>query len=134
MGFTDKLKDLRKQAQDAVAEHKDDLQNAVGAVGAAANEKTQGKYADKIAKVGGKVSATVEKLGGHDDEGSATAGSADAAPRSGAPTSEVPTPEPPTGTWDEPAGAPESAQAEAPPPQPQEPDQPAQSSAVPDFE
>ena len=52
MGFGDKLKGLRDQAQQAVAENKDKIQDAVQVVGEAANTKTHGKYATKIAKVG----------------------------------------------------------------------------------
>jgi gas vesicle protein len=63
MGFGDRLKELRDQAQSAVAENKDKIQGAVAAAGEAANTKTKGKYADKIAKVGEKVSSSVEKIG-----------------------------------------------------------------------
>jgi gas vesicle protein len=63
MGFGDKLKELRDQAQSAVAENKDKIQGAVATVGEVANTKTKGKYADKIAKVGEKVSSSVEKMG-----------------------------------------------------------------------
>jgi len=64
VGLTDKLKDLGKQAQGVVAEHKDDIQNALGSVGSVANEKTHGKYAEKITRVGDKLSHTVEKISG----------------------------------------------------------------------
>jgi hypothetical protein len=63
MGFGDKLKELRDQAQSAVAENKDKIQGAVATVGEVANTKTKGKYADKIAKVGEKVNSSVEKIG-----------------------------------------------------------------------
>jgi hypothetical protein len=33
MGLTDKFNDLTRQAQEAVAEHKDELRDAVGAAG-----------------------------------------------------------------------------------------------------
>jgi hypothetical protein len=62
MGLGDKLKDLRKQAQDAVVEHKDQIQDAVGQAGATVDKKTHGKYADKIAKVEQKATAVVDKL------------------------------------------------------------------------
>ena len=64
MGFGERLKDLRDQAQHAVADNKDKIQGAVQSVGEVANAKTKGKYADKIAKVGEKVNAGVEKIGG----------------------------------------------------------------------
>ena len=62
MGFGDKLKGLRDQAQQAVAENKDKIQGAVQVVGEAANAKTHGRYATKIAKVGEKVEHSVEKI------------------------------------------------------------------------
>ena len=62
MGFGDKLKGLRDQAQQAVADNKDRIQGAVQVVGEAANSKTSGKYAGKIAKVGERVSEGVERL------------------------------------------------------------------------
>ena len=74
MGFGDKLKGLREQAQQAVVENKDKIQGAVQTAGEVANTKTKGKYADKIAKVGEKVSGSVEKITGADE---ATAGTVD---------------------------------------------------------
>ncbi|HET9093961.1 MAG TPA: antitoxin [Solirubrobacteraceae bacterium] len=62
MGFGDKLKGLREQAQQAVAENRDKIQDAVQVVGEAANVKTHGKYAAKIAKVGAKVEQSVERV------------------------------------------------------------------------
>jgi hypothetical protein len=67
MGLRDRLTDLRKQAQEAVAEHKDEIQGAMETAGAAVDKKTHGKYTDKIAKYGQKASSAVEKFG---DEGS----------------------------------------------------------------
>jgi gas vesicle protein len=67
MGFGDKLKELREQAQNAVAENKDKITGAVASVGEVANTKTKGKYADKIAKVGEKVTSSVEKMGSDAD-------------------------------------------------------------------
>jgi MT0933-like antitoxin protein len=63
MGLRDKLTDLRKQAQGAVAEHKDEIQGAMETAGAAVDKKTHGKYTDKIAKYGQKASDAVEKFG-----------------------------------------------------------------------
>ena len=42
MGFGDKLKGLKDQAQQAVAENKDKIQGAVQIVGDVANTKTKG--------------------------------------------------------------------------------------------
>ena len=73
MGFGDKLKELRDQAQSAVAENKDKITGAVASVGDVANTKTKGKYADKIAKVGEKVTSSVEKIGADAQEPGANA-------------------------------------------------------------
>jgi MT0933-like antitoxin protein len=67
MGFGDRLKGLREQAQQAVVDNKDKIQGAVQTAGEVANTKTKGKYADKITKVGEKVSGSVEKIAGSDD-------------------------------------------------------------------
>jgi len=68
MGIGDKFKDLAKQAQDAVAEHRDQIHDAVDAASVAANQKTKGKYTDKIAKFSQKAANAVDKVGS--DEGS----------------------------------------------------------------
>jgi hypothetical protein len=63
MGFKDRFNDLAKQAKDAVAEHQEQIHEAVEHVSVAADEKTHGKYTAKIAKVGEKASAAVDKIG-----------------------------------------------------------------------
>jgi MT0933-like antitoxin protein len=68
LGLRDKLTDLRKQAQESVAEHKDEIQGAMETAGAAVDKKTHGKYTDKIAKYGQKASNAVEKFGGPGSE------------------------------------------------------------------
>lgn len=110
MGFGDKLKELRDQAQGAVAENKDKIQGAVMSVGEAANTKTGGKYADKIAKVGEKVTSSVDKLGGspEDQAGASTATTTAQAPAASEAAAPPATPEaaapPPTPAT--PAGSP----------------------------
>ena len=79
MGFGDKLKGLRDQAQQAVAENKDKIQGAVQVVGDAANTKTHGRYATKIAKVGEKVEKSVDKLA-HGEGGAVDTGDAPKTP------------------------------------------------------
>jgi hypothetical protein len=64
MGLRDKLTDLRQQAQEAVAEHKDQIQGAMESAGEAVDRKTHGKYTDKIAKYGQKASDAVDSFGG----------------------------------------------------------------------
>jgi len=70
MGFGDKFKDLAKQAQDTVAEHKDQIAEAVDRASVMADERTGGKYTNKIAKVGQKAEQIVESLGTSDQDAS----------------------------------------------------------------
>jgi hypothetical protein len=62
MGITDRLKDLRKKAEDTSAEHKDQIQAAVEKAEVAADERTGGKYHDQVAKAGAKVEEYVGNL------------------------------------------------------------------------
>ena len=64
MALGDKFKDLAKQAQDAVAGHKEQITGAVERVTVVADQRTGGKYTEKIAKVGQKAEKAVEKLSG----------------------------------------------------------------------
>ncbi len=64
MGLKDKLTGLREQAQETVAEHKDQIHNAMETAGAAVDRKTHGKYTDKIAKYGQKATDAVESFSG----------------------------------------------------------------------
>ncbi len=68
MGLGDKFKNLAKQAQDSVAEHKDQLQGAVEAVSVAADRKTKGRHTDKIARMGQKASDALDRMADDDDE------------------------------------------------------------------
>ena len=68
MGFGDRLKGLKDQAQQTVSENRDRIQGAVQSAGEAANTKTHGKYAERIAKLGEKVSAGVERFGAGADD------------------------------------------------------------------
>jgi ElaB/YqjD/DUF883 family membrane-anchored ribosome-binding protein len=62
MGFSDKLKDIRSKAEEAVVEHKDQIQQTVQRVGEAADQRTGGKYTERIQKAGEKASGFVEGL------------------------------------------------------------------------
>jgi MT0933-like antitoxin protein len=82
MGLKDKIAGLREQAQEAVAEHKEQIQDAMETAGAAVDRKTHGKYTDKIAKYGEKATTAVENFSGQasaehgagDDPGATEAG------------------------------------------------------------
>jgi hypothetical protein len=78
MALGDKFKNLAKQAQDAVVEHKDQIHGAVDAVSVAADRRTRGRYTDKIARMGQKAGEAVDKLGGDDEQpGAASAATAE---------------------------------------------------------
>jgi hypothetical protein len=79
MGLGDKFKDLAKQAQDSVAEHKEQLQGAVDAVSVAADRKTKGRHTDKIARMGQKATDALDRLGDDDEAAGAAAGEANPA-------------------------------------------------------
>jgi hypothetical protein len=72
MGLGDKFKTLTKQAQDSVAEHKDQLQGAVEAVSVAADRKTKGRHTDKIARMGQKASDALDRLGDEEPDAAPT--------------------------------------------------------------
>jgi antitoxin protein of toxin-antitoxin system len=65
MGLADKIKDLRKKAEDTAVEHKDQLQEGLQKAEAAADQRTGGKYHEQIEKAGAKANAYIEGL----DEG-----------------------------------------------------------------
>lgn len=128
MGFGDKLKGLKDQAQQAVAENKDKIQDAVQIVGEAANTKTHGKYATKIAKVGEKVESKVDKFAQGEGAEGTSGGTATGATASDAPAASV-THEPAPYS-EPPAFEPHAEAAEAAPAAPAE----TPSHSAPDFE
>jgi hypothetical protein len=67
--FGDKFKDLRKQAQDVVAENREKIHDAVEVVGSTVDQKTGGKHSAKIAKFGEQAGAAVDRFS-EDDDGS----------------------------------------------------------------
>ena len=112
MGFGDKFKDLAKQAQEAVADRKEQITEVVDRASVAADQRTGGKYTDKIAKFGQKAEQVVEKVGA-DPDGSG----------------EPPDPGPGTGTE-----AAEPSVTEAPSPAAATPEPPAAADGFPAFE
>jgi hypothetical protein len=75
--FGDKLKDLRKQAQDAVAENREKIHDAVDVVSTTVDQKTGGKHTAKIAKFGEQAGAAVDRFSESDDEGAGEPKTAD---------------------------------------------------------
>ena len=62
MGLSDRLKDLRKKAEDTAAEHKEQIDQAVEKAEAAADQRTEGRYHEQIGKAGAKAEAYVQNL------------------------------------------------------------------------
>jgi hypothetical protein len=60
MGFADRLKDLKTKAVDATVERSDKIHEAVEKVATTADERTGGKYHDKIQQAGAKAGSLVD--------------------------------------------------------------------------
>jgi gas vesicle protein len=120
MGLGDKFKNLAKQAQDAVVEHKDQIHETVERVSVAADQKTHGKYTDKIAKFGQKAGGAVDRVADrgseesdaaehesdaaeHESDAADTPGAADTTAEQSAPQASTQTGAPPPRFDDEPA-------------------------------
>jgi MT0933-like antitoxin protein len=87
MGISDRLKDLKTKATDAAAEHSDKLHEAVDKVATVADQRTGGKYSERIQKVGAKADGLVGSLASSD----ATAqGEGEQAPQEQAPQEQAP--------------------------------------------
>jgi hypothetical protein len=78
MGIADRLKDLKTKAVDATAERSDKIHEAVEKVASTADERTGGKYHDRIQKAGAKAGSLVDGLTGSEQQ--AGAGNAAGAP------------------------------------------------------
>ncbi len=63
MALSDKFKDLKSKAEEAVVERKDQIQQVVQKAGAVADERTGGKYHDKIEQAGDKALGYMNSLG-----------------------------------------------------------------------
>ncbi|HEY4897363.1 MAG TPA: antitoxin [Solirubrobacteraceae bacterium] len=66
MALSDKLKDLRSKAEEAVVERKDQINQAVNKAGEVADQRTGGRYHEQIQKAGEKAVGLVEGLEGND--------------------------------------------------------------------
>lgn len=69
MGLSDRLKDLKTKAVDATAERSDKIHEAVEKVASTADERTGGKYQERIHSASAKVGSLVDglKASGHED-------------------------------------------------------------------
>jgi hypothetical protein len=62
MALSDKLKDLRGKAEEAVVERKDQITQAVQKAGEVADKRTGGRYHEQIQKAGGKATGLLDTL------------------------------------------------------------------------
>ena len=79
MNFADKLKGAAQQAKEAVAEHKEQVEQALDKAADLADKQTGGKYHDKIEKAESKADEYVQKLKPENGGGTAGQAGADAA-------------------------------------------------------
>jgi MT0933-like antitoxin protein len=80
MALTDKFKDLRNKAGDAVLDRKDQIEQAVQKAGDAADKRTGGRYHEQIQKAGDKATSFVDGLEQTQKEGVEDAAGDDGAP------------------------------------------------------
>src|SRR5271156_1083601 len=64
MGIADRLKDLRTKAVDATAEHSEKIHETVEKVATTADQRTGGKYHERIQQAGAKAGSFVDSLKG----------------------------------------------------------------------
>jgi uncharacterized protein YjbJ (UPF0337 family) len=64
-----KADELAGKAQNAAADRKDQMSGAIGKAAKTADDKTKGKYHDKIAKTADKAQGYVERIERRDDGG-----------------------------------------------------------------
>jgi hypothetical protein len=79
MGLTDRLKDLKGKAEEAVAEHSEQIRGAVEKTATAADQRTGGKYHERIQQAGAKADNLVRSVGGTDEPTEDQGASAEAA-------------------------------------------------------
>jgi hypothetical protein len=109
MGIADKLKDLKTKAVDATAEHSDKIHEAVEKAAATADERTGGKYSERIQKAGAKAGSLVDGFAGAEQRPDASS--------AGTPSAETPSAETSsaeTSSGDTPSGDAPSAEAGSP--------------------
>jgi hypothetical protein len=104
MGIADRLKELKTKAVDATAEHSDKIHEAVEKVATTADERTGGKYSERIQKAGAKAGSLVDGFTGSDQQAAAEGAPADASTADTSAADASPAADVPPST-DAPAGA-----------------------------
>ncbi|HTA33863.1 MAG TPA: antitoxin [Solirubrobacteraceae bacterium] len=80
MGIADRLNELKSKAVDATVEHSDKIQGAVEKVASTANERTGGKYHERIEQAGAKAGSLLDSLKASGDASPGDAPAGDAPP------------------------------------------------------
>ena len=81
MGIADRLNDLKSKAVDATVEHSDKIQQTVDKVASTADQRTGGKYHERIEQAGAKAGNLLDSLkGGSEQAGAETADGASEEP------------------------------------------------------
>jgi ElaB/YqjD/DUF883 family membrane-anchored ribosome-binding protein len=62
VGLTDRLKDLKKTAQETAVEHEEAIKGALQKAEATVEERTGGKYHDQVQKAAAKADVFIEGL------------------------------------------------------------------------
>ncbi len=73
MGLSDRLREAAKKAEEAASERKGQIREAVQKAGASADQRTGGKYHDRIEKATAKADSVVDRI--KDPDAPATDGS-----------------------------------------------------------
>jgi hypothetical protein len=68
MGIADRLNELKSKAVDATVEHSDKIQEAVEKVASTADQRTGGKYHERIEQAGAKAGSLLDSLKGAPDQ------------------------------------------------------------------
>jgi pyruvate dehydrogenase E2 component (dihydrolipoamide acetyltransferase) len=117
MGIADRLKDLKTKAVDATVERSDKIHEAVEKVATTADERTGGKYHDKIQQAGAKAGSLVDGFAASGEtEAAAPAAPAAAAPAAPAVPAEPAAAAPAAPAAPAPSAAAAPAEPAAPPP------------------
>lgn len=93
MGIADRLNELKSKAVDATVEHSDKIQEAVEKVASTADQRTGGKYHERLEQAGAKAGSLLDSLkGAPEDRVAENADGATAAPGEPEPTADTPQP------------------------------------------
>jgi hypothetical protein len=77
MGIADRLKDAAKKAEEQASEHKDQIRQVVEKAGAAADQRTGGRYSEQIQGLATRAQGAVDRVAGESHAPAESAGAAD---------------------------------------------------------